>query len=130
MKAKTESASVSPEKLALYNKLIATIPNLERKGATMPYTSLNGHMFSVLDQDGFLSFRLPQPARDEFLAKYKSTLRKAYGIVLKEYVVVPDKLLKNTRELSKYFALSYEYVSGLKPKPTKKSGAAKKGNAK
>jgi len=34
--------------LALYEKLVATNPKVERKGATMPYTSLNGHMFSLL----------------------------------------------------------------------------------
>jgi hypothetical protein len=27
-----------------YEKLIATNPKVERKGATMPYTSVNGHM--------------------------------------------------------------------------------------
>jgi hypothetical protein len=37
-----------------------------------------------------------------------------------EYVTVPDSLLKNTKELAKYFALSYEYVGSLKPKPSKK----------
>ena len=42
-KAATE---ISADKLALYEKLVATDPNVERKGATMPYTSLNGHMFS------------------------------------------------------------------------------------
>lgn len=128
MKAKIRSSDVSPEKLALYDRLIATIPGLERKGASMPYTSLNGHMFSLL-ADGEISLRLPQPARDEFLAKYKTNLREAYGIVLKEYVVVPDKLLKSTRELSKYFALSYGYVGSLKPKPAKKGGPALKGKA-
>lgn len=37
------------EKIALYEKLLATIPGIERKGATMPYTSLNGNMFSFID---------------------------------------------------------------------------------
>jgi hypothetical protein len=29
--------------LELYEKLVATNPKVERKGDTMPYTSLNGH---------------------------------------------------------------------------------------
>jgi hypothetical protein len=43
--------------------------------------------------------------------------------------MVPDSLLKNTRELSKYFAMSIDHVNGLKPKPTRKDGPARKGKA-
>ena len=46
------------------------------------------------------------------------SLSVQYGIVQKEYVEVPDALLGKTAELKKYFAVSYDYVSGLKPKPT------------
>jgi hypothetical protein len=109
------------DKLTLYEKLVATLPEVERKGATMPYTSLNGHMFSYLSKTGALALRLPAGARDAFLKKYKTTLCKQYGIVQKEYVEVPDALLKKTAELKAYFAMSFEYVSSLKPKPTKKA---------
>ena len=50
---------------------------------------------------------------------------RQYGIVMKEYIIVPDKLLANTKELEKYFDLSYEYVKSLKPKPTAKTKTAK-----
>jgi len=39
---------------------------------------------------------------------------------MKEYVVVPDDLIRQTERLKEYFDLSFEYVSSLKPKPTKK----------
>jgi hypothetical protein len=39
---------------------------------------------------------------------------------MKEYVAVPDALLKKTSELRKYLAMSYEYAQTLKAKPTKK----------
>jgi hypothetical protein len=35
-------------------------------------------------------------------------------------VEVPDALLAKTQELKKYFEMSFEYVSSLKPKPTAK----------
>ncbi len=38
--------TIPHEKMALYEKLVSTIPGIELKGATMPYTSFNGHMFS------------------------------------------------------------------------------------
>ncbi len=60
------ASNTSPEyaaKVALYEKLVATNPAVERKGATMPYTSVSGHMFSVLDKTGTLALRLaPAPS--------------------------------------------------------------------
>jgi len=111
--------------LALYEKLIATNPAVERKGDTMPYTSLNGHMFSLLAKDGSLGLRLSKEDREEFIKKYNTELMKQYGVIMKEHVIVPDKLLANTKELKKYFYQSYEYIKSLKPKPTTKGKTAK-----
>ena len=108
------------DKLKLYEKLIATIPSVERKGATVPYTSVNGNMFSYLSKEGKLELRLPVGEREAFLNKYKARLCEAYGKVQPEYVEVPDSLLSSTRELKKYFDCSYAYANSLKPKPTAK----------
>lgn len=105
-----------PDKLALYEKLVATNPNLARQGATVPYTSINGNMSSYLSKDGKLALRLPATEIPAFLAKYRTKLADSYGVVQKEYVEVPDSLLAKTSELKKYFDVSYTYVSGLKPK--------------
>lgn len=121
MAAKKEKSDHPKELLDLYDKLIATNPTIERKGATMPYTSLNGHMFSFIAKDGTFGLRLPEDARESFLKKYKTKLVEAYGVVLKEYVLVPDKLFKNTKELKPYFDMSVKYIASLKPKPTTKS---------
>ena len=115
--------SVPPEKLELYEKLVSTNPDIERKGATVPYTSLNGNMFSYLHASGAVALRLPAGEREKFLAKYKTKLFEAYGIVQKEYVTVPDALLAKTNELKPYFEMSYEYAKSLKPKPSKKKGS-------
>ncbi|HXB10864.1 MAG TPA: hypothetical protein VNZ45_02675 [Bacteroidia bacterium] len=108
------------EKVKLYSKLIATYPNAELKGDTIPYTSLNGHMYSMLTKADEIAIKLPEEERVKFITKYKTKLLEQYGIVQKEYVVVPDSLLSKTAELKPYFAVSYKYVSSLKPKPTKK----------
>jgi hypothetical protein len=109
-------------KLELYAKLVAMIPKLERKGDTVPYTSLNGHMFSYLGKTGELALRLPEIERTAFLKKYKTKLCELYGVVQKEYVIVPEPLLRKTKELKPYFDASYAYVGTLKPKPTSKKG--------
>jgi len=121
------AAAVPPDKLELYEKLVATIPGVERKGATVPYTSMNGRMFSFLTKRGTLALRLPPDERDEFLAKYKTTLSENYGVVQKDFVEVPDALFKKTAELRQYFAASFAYVKSLNPKPTTKRKSARRG---
>jgi TfoX/Sxy family transcriptional regulator of competence genes len=110
------------EALKHYEALIASasLPQVERKGASMPYTSVNGHMFSFLTKTGKLALRLPDQEREAFLKKYKTSLCEQNGTVLKEYAEVPDALLKKTAELKTWFVSSYAYVASLKPKPTKK----------
>jgi TfoX/Sxy family transcriptional regulator of competence genes len=115
-----KKSSGATDKVALYDQLIATIPEIKRKGAANPYTSLNGNMFTLLQQSSRLAIRLPEDKRQEFLKKYKSQLFEAYGAVMEEYVAVPDSLLKNTKELQKYLEFSYEYAKTLRPKPTKR----------
>jgi hypothetical protein len=114
--------------LELYEKLIATNPQVERKGDTMPYTSVNGHMFSLFTKEDQVTLRLPPDELEAFLKKYKTTLSVQYGAVMKEYAVVPESLLAKTNELQKYFDISFNYVSALKPKATtkKKKSAAKR----
>ena len=70
--------SLPNDKVALYDKLIATNLSIERKGDANPYTSLNGNMFTLLHQSR-LAIRLPEAERDKFLEKYKSTLFEAMG---------------------------------------------------
>src|SRR5579863_6849710 len=118
MRPKKQSASTP--NTALYDQLIASIPEIERKGDANPYTSLNGNMFTLLHQSQTLAIRLPAEEREKFLKKYQTTLFEAYGAVMKEYVRVPDSLLGKTGELRKYLEISYNYAKTLKPKPTAK----------
>lgn len=115
-KATKKTSKIPADKLELYEKLIATLPEIERKGDVHPYTSVNGHMFTYLDQSGTMGIRLPKDELEEFLAKYKTTLFESYGAVKKDWATVPDALLNNTKELKKYLQTSYVYVKTLKPK--------------
>ena len=105
----------------LYDAMVSSHPEGVRKGDTVPYTSINGNMYSFLSKDGFVGLRLPEEERVKFLDKYKTTLAKQYGIVQKEYVNVPDSLLLKSVELAPYFAMSHRYAGSLKPKPTTKA---------
>ena len=79
MKTSKKSRPVTAE-LSLYQKLVAASPGVELKGATHPYTSVNGNMFSCLHPPGRLALRLPDVERQAFLKKYKAGLFESYGV--------------------------------------------------
>ena len=119
MAAAKKKANVPAEALAHYEKLVAAFPEVERKGAAVPYTSLNGNMFSYVQESGTLALRLGAADREKFLEKHQATLAEAYGIVQREYVAVPGALLAKTAEMEPWFARSLEYARTLKAKPGK-----------
>lgn len=113
-----------PDVLARYDALIARVPDVKRKGATMPYTSLNGNMFSFLLSDGTLCLRLPTAPREEVLATYRTKLHEAHGTVMAEYVEIPPELDADRDTLATLFQASHAYVSSLKAKPTTRRKAS------
>jgi hypothetical protein len=127
MRASREKNEIPPDKLELYDRLIETNRNIERKGAGLPYTSVNGHMFTFLSESGSLAIRLPEAEREEFIRTHNASLCEAHGVILKEYVAVPDHLLRNTGELTRYLDISFQYAMTLKPKAAKKGEARPKG---
>jgi TfoX/Sxy family transcriptional regulator of competence genes len=123
---KDDNSDLYAVSLVLYDKLLATVPGVERKGDTVPYASHNGHMLTYLSKAGVMALRLPEPDRAAFIKKYSAQLCTQYGVVQKEYVEVPASLLNNTKELKSYLQKSFAYVSAMKPKPKAKKKAAKK----
>ena len=111
---------VSKHQQEAYDRLLATHPQVERKGKNIPYTAVNGNMFTVFSDRAQLGIRLPKPEREAFIVEFNTSLLASYGAVMKEYVAIPDALLADTDTLEPYLRISYEYVTSLKPKPTKK----------
>ena len=103
-------------KLAKYDELVAKCPRFERKGKTMPYTSANGHMFSLLNKDGELGFRFSKQVQETYIQSFDTTIFKSHGAVMKGYVLIPDRMLEDLDKLSEYLNESYDYVMTLKPK--------------
>jgi len=104
------------EKLARYDELVAKCPRFERKGKTVPYTSANGHMFSLLNKEGELGVRYSKPVQEKYIQEFETTLFKSHGATMKGYVLIPDTMLEDLEKLSEYLNESYDYVMTLKPK--------------
>ena len=118
--------SIPAAKIALYEKLVATHPDFNVKGAKSRYTSLNGHMFSFLTPEGKLALRFSPENLEVFMKKHRGKVCIQHDCVMRGYALVPDALFKKTVEVKKFFAQSVAYISSLKPKPTTKKKATKK----
>ncbi len=104
------------QKLEIYDKLVEKCPRFERKGKTVPYTSANGHMFSILNKEGELGFRYSKSAQEKYILEFDTTLFKSHGAVMRGYVLIPDHMLEDLDKLAEYLNESYDYVMTLEPK--------------
>ena len=104
------------EKLLFYDQIISNCPNFERKGKTMPYTSDNGHMFTLYNKAGEIGVRLSKQDGEKFKTEHQSTLYKSYGAVMRGYVLIPEHMYSNMELLTYYFNEAHKYVLSLDPK--------------
>lgn len=103
-------------RLKKYDALIARCPRFERKGKTMPYTSANGHMFSLFNKAGEIGIRFSKPRQKEYLEKYGTTLFKSYNAIMHGYILITDAMLEDEDNVAALLNESFDYVMGLDPK--------------
>lgn len=105
------------DRLKLYDELVAKCKGIQRKGKTMPYTSANGHMFSLLNKAGEIGIRFSKEEQQNFIKKYDTTIYKSYGAVMRGYVLIPDSMLaQELRLVASYLVKSHEYIMALESK--------------
>jgi hypothetical protein len=104
------------EQLVIYDALFEKIERFERKGKTMPYTSANGYMFSLLNKDGEFGIRLDKKTAAEFKEKHNTTIFMSHGSVMRDYVLVPDNVFHNQDIMVRYLNDSFDFVMSLPPK--------------
>lgn len=102
--------------LKIYDEIVAQCPGIERKGKSMPYTSANGYMFSLLNKAGELGIRFSKEVQEKYFEELGTTYFKSHGAVIKGYVLIPEKMLSETDRLAAMIQESHAYVMTLKPK--------------
>lgn len=105
----------------IYDRLIASFEELTRKGKSMPYTSMNGNMFTFVTKEGDrMAFRLSKQRRTEFLEHYPDSVVVQYDTIMKDYVAVPESFYADEQQIVTLLTESVEHAKTLKPKPTTK----------
>lgn len=104
------------QRLKEYDELVAQCDRFERKGKTMPYTSANGHMFSLLNKNGELGFRFSKEDQEKYFEKYNTSFLISYNAKMKGYITITDEMWKDKSNLITLLNESYEYVMSLDPK--------------
>jgi len=104
------------EKLKIYDALVAKCPRFERKGKTMPYTSANGYMFSLLNKAGEIGIRFSKEVQKKYIKEFNSSLFKSYNAIMQGYVLIPDQMLVDLDNVARYLDESYNYVMSLEPR--------------
>ena len=104
------------ENLKRYDNLVNKCPRFERKGKTMPYTSANGYMFSLLNKDAELGIRFSKEIQEKYMIEYDTTLYKSYNAVMKGYILITEQMLQDLDKLASLLDESYDYVMSLEPK--------------
>ena len=108
------------DRVAIYDDIVSRTPNVERKGKTVPYTSDNGYMFSLVNKEGDIGIRLPPKEGKAFMAQHNTTKFMSHGATMRDYVLIPDELLKDPDFVSSVLTEGHQYVLSLPAKPTKK----------
>ncbi len=106
--------------VALFNEMLRETPGAEiRKMFGYPVAFAASQMFCGLFQSSMM-LRLSDSDRPAFMDRYASTLFEPMpGRPMREYVLVPDPLLRSPRELKGWILKSFAYASSLPAKPAK-----------
>jgi len=104
------------DRLRLYDELIEKCPRFERKGKTMPYTSANGYMFSLLNKAGEIGIRFSKEIQEKYFTEFNTTFFKSYGAVMRGYILIPDELLKDLDQVAGLLNESFDFVMSLEAK--------------
>ncbi|MBQ0769688.1 MAG: hypothetical protein KBT58_10370 [Bizionia sp.] len=104
------------DRLELYDAIVAQCDRFPRKGKTMPHTSANGYMFSLLNKDGELGFRFDKDTQEKYIKQFQSSYYKSYNAIMKGYVLIPEAMLTDREALVAYLNESYDYVMSLPKK--------------
>lgn len=119
-------AKSPPELVARFTETLARYPTAQRRSMFgYPCAFANEQMFTGLFAADWM-VRLPEDARAELTAEGATPFEPMPGRPMKEYVVVPKRLVDDAEALRPWLERSLAYVLALPPKAPKNPGRASK----
>lgn len=82
----------------------------------MPYTSANGHMFSLLNKSGEIGIRFSKEVQKKYIEEFNTTIYKSYKSIMHGYVLIPERMLEDLDNIARYLDESFDYVMSLESK--------------
>jgi hypothetical protein len=98
------------EKLKVYDELVAKSDRFERKGKTMPNTSADGHMFSLLNKAGEIGIRFSKVVQEKYLKEFDTTIFKSYNSIMHGYILITDIMHRDLGSVASLLDESYDCV--------------------
>ena len=71
--------SAFEEGVKRYDAIVEQCPDVERKGKTVPYTSANTHMFSLVNKEGHIGFRFDKDTQERYIKEFNSDDLMSHG---------------------------------------------------
>ena len=119
MASKAKVFITNPDILAAFRQMIDAVPDMEWKGKTHPYMSINGNMYASVSKDHVIGIRLSKTDCETFMKEYRTGLFEPFpGFFQKGYVPIPTRMHRDIPTLQSWFVKSHAFASDLKPKPT------------
>jgi TfoX/Sxy family transcriptional regulator of competence genes len=107
-----------PDLLKTFDDVAPPPPVVRRKMFGYPAAFVNGNMFLGLFQDQMI-VRLPEQTREDLIREGGAVFEPMPGRPMREYVVVPPRILGDSKGLSSWVGKALAYGRGLPPKAAK-----------
>ena len=101
--------------LEIYDKIIASLPNITRKGKATPYTSTNGYMFTFITKEKELAMRFSHKQIEDIISQGGSEVMQ-HGKLVKDFVLIPRSWLVDSTRIAELVMNSFDHTNSLKPK--------------
>jgi TfoX/Sxy family transcriptional regulator of competence genes len=98
-----------------------------RKMFGYPAAFVNFNMFAGLFQKSMILRLAPKDRATCLTIDGAKPFEPMPGRVMKEYVVVPESMLRSRGDLARWMAKAFEFANGLVPKASKGKGKVRKG---
>jgi hypothetical protein len=73
-------------------------------------------MFSLFNKNNEIGIRFSKEVQNKYFGEYETTIYKSYGATMKGYILIPEKMWKESAKIVQLLNESFDYVMTLDAK--------------